>query len=285
MFELAGVDGGVTSTREEDLPAYEARIRPRVEPREQITMGFAAEAVAARSARELTGEVLAGWRIPQAVDDTVAVVSELVTNAVTHATSHRIELVLTYGDGLLLVEVRDDSTRPPVLVRDAGDSEGGRGLQLVHALASDWGWLPLDQKRKAVWALMAVRHAEPAVRGHAAALREALDADGVRCAVEIRDAETGLLVLHLKATEDAQVLARWVVGGRSSERPWSARAWDRPGRGAGMCWLYCRRTGIPVFWIGPATSAGTQASMYACETCLAELDAMVRQYVPDVDSG
>jgi hypothetical protein len=52
-----------------------------------------------------------------------------------------------------------------------------------------------------------------------------------------------------------------------------------------MCWLYCRRTGIPVCWIGPATSSGIQAPMYGCETCLAELDAMVWQHVTAEDAG
>ena len=78
------------------------------------------------------------------------------------------------------------------------------------------------------------------------------------------------------------------MGGRaaviSAERPRPATAWDRPGWVSGMCWLYCRRDGIPVFWIGPATSSGIQAPMYACETCLAELDEMVWQHVTEKDA-
>jgi anti-sigma regulatory factor (Ser/Thr protein kinase) len=123
-------------------------------------MGFPAGPAAVGQARERTGRALAAWRIPLVVDDTAAVVSELMTNAVIHTVGRRVELVLTCGDGLLLVEVRDESTLPPTPVRNAGDdAEGGRGLQLVDALASDWGWLPLNQKRKAVWALLAVHRA------------------------------------------------------------------------------------------------------------------------------
>jgi anti-sigma regulatory factor (Ser/Thr protein kinase) len=126
----------------------------------QLAVGFAAEAASVKKARERTGAMLAAWKIPRAIDDTLYVVSELVTNAVQHSDGRRVDLVLTYGGGLLLVEVRDRSPQPPVLVRNAGDGEGGRGLQLVHALSTDWGWLPLGQDRKAVWALLAVRRAE-----------------------------------------------------------------------------------------------------------------------------
>lgn len=129
-------------------------------PWAQTVMEFSAQAAHMKQARERTGSTLTTWGIPGAADDTLYVVSELMANAVRHTAGLRVELVLTYGDGLLLVEVRDGSTQPPVLVRNAGDGEGGRGLQLVHALSTDWGWLPLGQGRKAVWALLAVRRAE-----------------------------------------------------------------------------------------------------------------------------
>ncbi|GAA2505738.1 hypothetical protein GCM10010406_48000 [Streptomyces thermolineatus] len=43
----------------------------------------------------------------------------------------------------------------------------------------------------------------------------------------------------------------------------------------GRCWLYCRRTGVPVIWIGPVQSAGMQAPMYGCAVCIAELNRLV----------
>ncbi|GAA2250062.1 hypothetical protein GCM10010232_42380 [Streptomyces amakusaensis] len=46
----------------------------------------------------------------------------------------------------------------------------------------------------------------------------------------------------------------------------------------GMCWLYCRRTGIPVIWLGPATTEGIHAPMYGCAHCVAELEHMIRQH-------
>jgi hypothetical protein len=35
------------------------------------------------------------------------------------------------------------------------DDESGRGLELVAALCADWGWEPLPDGRKRVWALLA----------------------------------------------------------------------------------------------------------------------------------
>lgn len=142
------------------VPGCDPRPRPQVSKYGRLVAAFAADPVVVKKARDRAGNALATWRIPQAIDDTLYVVSELMTNAVSHTAGLRVELVLTYGDGLLLVDVRDESTRPPALVRDPGDGEGGRGLQLVHALSIDSGWVPLGQGRKSVWALLAVRRAE-----------------------------------------------------------------------------------------------------------------------------
>lgn len=68
----------------------------------------------------------------------------------------------------------------------------------------------------------------------------------------------------------------------SAERPWRD-AWPsaaRPGDGnpwaVGACWLYCRRAGVAVLWIGSVTMPGATGDVYACGTCIAELDHMVR---------
>ncbi len=50
-----------------------------------------------------------------------------------------------------------------------------------------------------------------------------------------------------------------------------------------MCWLYCRRSHIPVIWLGPVTSSGIQAPFYGCRECIAELDHMVWAYVEAKD--
>ncbi|TYC73288.1 ATP-binding protein [Streptomyces sp. CB01881] len=73
-------------------------------------------------------------------------VSELVTNAVQHSRAPRGRLIFVRfhlaPDITLRIEVHDaDSGRPTL--RDAADSdEAGRGLLLVHELATRWGCCP-----------------------------------------------------------------------------------------------------------------------------------------------
>ncbi|MFI9100730.1 ATP-binding protein [Streptomyces fildesensis] len=105
--------------------------------------------------------LLSLWKIPAATDNAVLIVSELLTNAVLHAPMTPIEFVATHGDGVLLVEVRDGSSIPPA-INPGLDTEdlGSRGLQLVQALSSDWGWIPLAGSAKSTWAVMPVRGAQ-----------------------------------------------------------------------------------------------------------------------------
>jgi hypothetical protein len=54
----------------------------------------------------------------------------------------------------LLVAVADVSPRPPVRLNLDPDVEGGRGLALVEAFSSRWGWHPTPMAGlvKVVWA-------------------------------------------------------------------------------------------------------------------------------------
>jgi anti-sigma regulatory factor (Ser/Thr protein kinase) len=174
LREACGGDGPITGIEEpppdtvavcavgSPKSAAQARERPGVAACGQAAMVFPAAPESVPGAREAAARTLAAWRIPRAIDTALLVVSELMSNAVQHTAAARAELVLTHGSGLLLVEVRDDSNCPPALVRSIGDAESGRGLQLVHALSTDWGWTPLNTDRKSVWALLPVRAAEQA---------------------------------------------------------------------------------------------------------------------------
>jgi hypothetical protein len=44
----------------------------------------------------------------------------------------------------------------------------------------------------------------------------------------------------------------------------------------GACWLYCRREGVRVLWIGSVNTPGATGDVYACGPCIAEFDHMVR---------
>lgn len=109
-------------------------------------------------ARAVVRDALADWDLEDGPDDDLAataslLVSELVTNAVRHSRSD-VEVQVRRGDASVWIEVQDDDARPPRLRHAAPDDEGGRGLALVHDLASAWGsrttatgkvvWLRLD---------------------------------------------------------------------------------------------------------------------------------------------
>ncbi|MFJ5227424.1 hypothetical protein [Streptomyces sp. NPDC088400] len=47
----------------------------------------------------------------------------------------------------------------------------------------------------------------------------------------------------------------------------------------GACWLYCRREGVTVSWVGPVWSSGAHAPLFACSDCITELDGLVRRHL------
>lgn len=86
--------------------------------------------VAAGCVRAATG--------PQCAEAAALLTSEVVTNAVRHG-SGDITLGFLARNLLVLVEVGDDDVHTPQVRDFHDDDEGGRGLQIVTALASGWG--------------------------------------------------------------------------------------------------------------------------------------------------
>ncbi len=86
--------------------------------------------------------------------DVETVTSELVSNAITHADAPAInlELMSVEDSGAVVVVVSDPSPFPPVKRDSSMDAEQGRGLQVVEALSTHWGWTPHDHG-KAVFAI------------------------------------------------------------------------------------------------------------------------------------
>lgn len=103
----------------------------------------------AAGARRFVREVLEAWGVSQLEEAAILLTSELITNALLHARTP-MRLRLFRRDGLLRVEVGDDSGRAPVRRHYADDASTGRGLALVEALADEWGVDP-DNGGKAVW--------------------------------------------------------------------------------------------------------------------------------------
>ncbi|MDI3421891.1 ATP-binding protein [Streptomyces luteolus] len=68
----------------------------------------------------------------------VLVVSELVTNAITHGHGE-VGLAIRVADGTISVSVTDENTAPAVL-KEAGPNDlSGRGMALVEAYSDRWG--------------------------------------------------------------------------------------------------------------------------------------------------
>src|SRR5262245_47458947 len=76
---------------------------------------------------------------PRVVERAMLLTSELVTNAVIHA-STPLDLTLRARDGHLRVLVEDGDDRIPApLPLSRGGPNGGFGLHIVERLASAWG--------------------------------------------------------------------------------------------------------------------------------------------------
>ncbi|WP_240676933.1 ATP-binding protein [Actinacidiphila soli] len=105
-------------------------------------------------ARRQVWRALTGWGVPEdAVDTTVLITSELVTNAIRHCDTQRLVHVHLTDDGtVLLLEVSDPSRRHPRPVIVPSDAENGRGLMLVRVVAADFGARDRDPVGKTVWA-------------------------------------------------------------------------------------------------------------------------------------
>jgi anti-sigma regulatory factor (Ser/Thr protein kinase) len=68
-------------------------------------------------------------------------VSELVTNAITH-TRGTVTLEIDCADHALSVTVSDDEPREPQLQPERPLADGGRGLRMIESLAGSWGVRP-----------------------------------------------------------------------------------------------------------------------------------------------
>ena len=55
----------------------------------------------------------------------------------------------------MLCAVADPSRAVPVLRASTSLAETGRGLQIIRALADEWGYTAPDHAGKAVWAMFA----------------------------------------------------------------------------------------------------------------------------------
>ena len=87
----------------------------------------------------------------EVVDAAVLLVSELVTNAVRHASPPIIVEVICETSHSLQVRVSDATPEPPWPGRPGVHDEGGRGLAITEVLSDEWGVDPTAGDGKTVW--------------------------------------------------------------------------------------------------------------------------------------
>lgn len=138
-------------------PSHHGHDLDRWPLRDAISLGALLGAVP--SARAHVRELLWEWRHPELGDDVGMVVSELVTNSVASSAElgpavPPILVWLGSDNHRVLAAVADASPRPPVRLSLGIDAERGRGLALIEAFSTRWGWHPASSPTlaKVVWA-------------------------------------------------------------------------------------------------------------------------------------
>jgi two-component sensor histidine kinase len=102
-------------------------------------------------ARRLVRDVVAPLVPPDVAHTAELLVSELVTNAITHGTG-TVHISIDCANHCLSVTVGDDEPTIPEMQPERLLSMGGRGMRMVEALASAWGVTPrADGGGKDVW--------------------------------------------------------------------------------------------------------------------------------------
>jgi anti-sigma regulatory factor (Ser/Thr protein kinase) len=91
----------------------------------------------------------------EVIDDAELIVSELVTNAID-ADCGGAELTVTVEDGRVRIEVDDDAHGLPQPAPARPSDDRGRGLAIVAALSTRWGY-EKKARGKLVWAELSAR--------------------------------------------------------------------------------------------------------------------------------
>jgi anti-sigma regulatory factor (Ser/Thr protein kinase) len=101
-------------------------------------------------ARSFVGQCLRHWGYESIIPDAELLTSEVVTNAVVHAGGPVVVEVDDLADSVVVV-VEDSAATLPLQRSPGPLDDGGRGLQILGALASGWGVSEIPDHGKFVW--------------------------------------------------------------------------------------------------------------------------------------
>lgn len=118
----------------------------------RTTAEFAPSSSSPAAARRFVQSSMREWQHEDRVDDTVLIVSELVTNSIEYSSSTAVSVDLACAGGNVYVAVSDTAANSlPVLRRPGQGTHAGRGLRIVSASATWWG-VTAASSAKTVWA-------------------------------------------------------------------------------------------------------------------------------------
>ncbi|MFF4258434.1 ATP-binding protein [Streptomyces sp. NPDC001663] len=190
-------------------------------------LAFTAEPEEVGALRRILRLHLQMWGLHDITDEAQLCVSELGANVITHVGHGTPATLMVSMNGThLRIEVHDPDTRAlPTLVDAGSDSEGGRGMALVDAVADRWGVF-LRPDRKVTWCELATG-LTPA-NGHA-----------TRTGVITAEASPELYTVARRASEATPSRLTWtvalgvVIDVITDSLHW-LRAWLLRGRGFGL---------------------------------------------------
>ncbi|MET7348750.1 ATP-binding protein [Streptomyces mirabilis] len=133
---------------------------------------FVAEPREVSALRRIMRLHLGLWGLHEITEAAQLCVTELVSNVITHVGAGTpTTLAVSVNGTYLRIEVQDPDTRAlPTLIQAGVDSEGGRGMALVDAIADRWG-IQLHPDRKVTWCELSTGLTSP--NGHSGGARVA----------------------------------------------------------------------------------------------------------------
>ncbi|MFI5530496.1 ATP-binding protein [Kitasatospora sp. NPDC051853] len=147
--------GDSVRARDHEQFAHDGRAHPRQEPgcalhrRLHAALG-PSDLTGVGAVRRRLRAALDLWGVPELADTAELLTSELVTNALLHTERGAVLDAVLSPEQRLRIEVQDGTTRLPGRRAASETATSGRGLQLVEALADDWG-VQLRGDGKVTW--------------------------------------------------------------------------------------------------------------------------------------
>ncbi|MEU9054165.1 ATP-binding protein [Streptomyces sp. NPDC048384] len=125
-------------------------------PRRTLNLAFTAEPAEVAALRRAMRLQLGLWGLHEVIDQAQLCVSELASNVIAHVGHGTPATLVVAMNGVRLrIEVHDPDARAlPALVDTDSESENGRGMALIDAVAERWG-VQLHPDRKATWCELA----------------------------------------------------------------------------------------------------------------------------------